>query len=94
MEIGKQESVTHSLAWLHVLHFERPFLQSERHKDRKLSLVLDLEPGSTFHLKDFPRGGIFHINLIVNLNLGREMKPLVLPIRRCAAAARGWRQVV
>ena len=50
MKIGTiRRSVTHSFAWLDVLHFERPLLQCEHHKDRKLSLVLDLKPRTTFH---------------------------------------------
>ena len=56
VKIGKQGSVTHSHALLDVLHLERTFLQCERHKDRELSLVLDLKPGSTLHFKDFSCG--------------------------------------
>ena len=97
VKIGKQGSVTHSHALLDVLHLDRTFLQCERHKDRELSLVLDLKPGSTMwilprekslkcnvestlHFKDFSRGRIFHKTLNVDLNLGREVKPMVLPI--------------
>ena len=39
---------THSFPRLNVFHFEHPFLQCQRHKDRELSLVLDLEPKPTF----------------------------------------------
>jgi len=46
VKIGKQGSVTHSHALLDVLHLDRTFLQCERHKDRELSLVLDLKPWS------------------------------------------------
>ena len=80
VKIGKQGSVTHSHALLDVLHLDRTFLQCERHKDRELSLVLDLKPGSTLHFKDFSRGRIFHKTLNVDLNLGREVNPMVLPI--------------
>ena len=39
---------THSFPRLNVFHFERSLLESEYHKDRELSLVLDLEPKPTF----------------------------------------------
>ena len=61
VKTSNNESLTHPLAWLDVLYVEGSFLQCEHHKDRKLSLVLDLKPRTT--LFQYLLGFIVQTNL-------------------------------